>query len=194
MKKLKFDRINPFSDYNLDIAMAENERKLPLPKFPAGTEVIDIRYDNEWHELSWLAEHPFSFAGYNTKSIASALNGLKIKKLKKQIKVFGLSGTEAQRATKNSFHWLYFLKLYLDKESINRFNYFNYTIFVGALFDKMAEQNPDFVEKLISTENKQLTCSELFKSRFSDVLSDYEFLYQLYRIRGDYKKENLEVL
>lgn len=180
LEKVVLDKSNPDRVFDLYCLIAQEKDFRP---------VIDIKYDSEYGQLSNFAPHSFVFGGVQFASIEGFLQGIKYKNVKKQRKIFCLSAYDAKNAGKHSLYWNAFSTLFLNDKEINRFG-IEYDFLIRSVFDAMAEQNPDFVDALLSTSDARLTHTIGKTRKMDTVLTEQEFIYQLNRLRYKYMLQN----
>lgn len=149
----------------------------------ATDEIIDIKYDSEYGELSNFTSHPFQMDGIQFASIEGFLQGLKFKG-KRQKSVFAMSDYKAKKAGKYNFYWRFCSTLYYNGTKIDRFSN-EYTQLITRAYNHMAEQNEDFKSTLASTGQSTLDHSIGKDDKSDTVLTKKEFIDQLNRLRNE---------
>lgn len=149
---------------------------------------VDIKFNSQYGELSNFTSNSFEFDGTHIESMEGFLQGLKFKNLKKQHKLFSLSEHKAKKAGQRNFYWNYCSKLYYNGKKIDRFSN-EYIQLITKAYNAMAEQNPLFIDKLLSTGDAKLTHLTGKCSKHNTVLTQEEYISQMYRLREKYKRE-----
>lgn len=140
---------------------------------------IDIHYRGNGIAkiLSNLYNHQFVFKGRKIKSIESFLQGIKHCDVRKQEFIFGLDGLQAKnQSIKIKDNTLYF------DVSMNRYSD-AYKLLLLEVYTTMASQNKEFCEALRRTKGYRLTHYIGGKSKSETILTEYEFISILEKIR-----------
>lgn len=162
---------------------------------PSGEELksiaVDISSKSEFpiNMLSNFANNPFVLDGVNIASMEGFLQSLKYKNVEKQKRICELTGKDAKNAGKHHNFWKITRTLYWNGKKINRYSK-EYTQLITRAYDAMAENNPEFVKILLSTQYKVLLHSIGKDYKWQTVLTQDEFTEeQLLRLRIKYATE-----
>lgn len=151
--------------------------------------VIDIHSNGQYpaNALSNFAEYEFYVDEVKCLSMEGLLQSLKFKNPKKQKKICLLSGKEAKNVSKHSFsqlRWRITHNLYWQGQRINRFSD-DYQKLLDKFYDALST-NEEFIKALIESKPYVLTHSIGKQDVRQTVLTEYEFLSRLERIRNRY--------
>lgn len=159
--------------------------------------IIDIKYnadDSRAVRLSNLTPRGFwvkelSYKALTFGSIEGGLQGFKEQDPEKQRGIFLLSGKAAWMAGREVV-WQDSTTLYLQGRPFSRGGdkYFN---ILTVLYDSAYEQDATFMEDLIATDHEELRHTVGKHDPAETVLTETEFLYQLYRLRARAHRELL---
>lgn len=150
------------------------------------TKIIDIKAKAPWPAcaLSNFAAHPFVYSGFKAASMEGFLQALKIEDDEEQYRVRALTGKEAKEAGQaypNAFGFggnLNFGGWILSRHDRH------YQEILFDAYDALFEQSEDFREALRATGDAVLTHSIGSNDPTKTILTECEFLMQLYRLRA----------
>lgn len=148
--------------------------------------VIDIHSNGQYpaNALSNFAEYEFYVDEVKCLSMEGLLQSLKFKNPKKQKKICLMSGNEAKNAPRRSFsqlRWRTTHNLYWQGRRINRFSD-EYQMLLDRAYCELSK-NRDFIKALDETAEKELVHSIGKNDSRKTVLTEYEFVLRLKRIR-----------
>lgn len=150
------------------------------------TNIIDIHSKGEYPScsLSNFAEYEFYIDNVKCSSMEGFLQSLKFRKVKKQKQVCLLSGKDAKNSTRRTLaqiRWRITHKLYWQGKRIDRFSD-EYQKLIDEAYD-MLSQNENFQKALKDTSSCKLTHSIGIRNMRKTVLTEFEFISRLERIR-----------
>ena len=157
--------------------------------------VIDIHSKDEYPscELSNFAEHEFYIDNVRCSSMEGFLQSLKFKSIKKQQQVCLLLGKDSKNSTRHTIvqlRWRTTHNLYWQGKRINRFSD-EYQKLLDRAYCELSK-NTDFIKALFETAEKELVHSIGKNDARKTVLTEYEFILRLNKIRGDaIKRKNV---
>lgn len=136
--------------------------------------------------LSNFAPHPFVIDGIQCNSMEGFLQSLKFENTDMQKEICKLVGKQAKFKGKKK-KWWKFQTLYWNGNSYKRDSE-DYQKLITRAYDCLSE-NSGFQKALLSTQNSTLTHS-IGKNKITEtVLTEREFVKQLYRLRDKLKGE-----
>ncbi len=149
---------------------------------------IDIHSKGEYSScaLSNFAEHEFYIDKVKCISMEGFLQSLKFRNIKKQKQVCLLSGKEAKNSTRRTLaqiRWRITHNLYWQGKRINRFSD-EYQRLLDKVYCELAK-NKDFIKALEDTAEQELVHSIGQNDTRKTVLTEYELIFRLNRIRDD---------
>lgn len=149
--------------------------------------IIDIHSKGEYPAcaISNFAEYEFCIDSVKCLSMEGFLQSVKFKSIKKQKQVCLLSGKEAKNSTRHTFaqlRWRITHKLYWQGRKICRFSD-EYQELLNKAYKELS-RNADFICALKSTDNCELTHSIGETDTRKTVLTEYEFVSRLIKIRN----------
>lgn len=152
------------------------------------SNIIDIHSKGEYPSfaLSNFAEHEFYIDNIKCSSMEGFLQSLKFRSIKKQKLVCLLAGKEAKNSTIYTIaqlRWRTTHNLYWQGKRINRFSDEYQKLLDRA--HKELSKNTDFTRALKETAEKELVHSIGKNDARKTVLTEYEFIYRLSRIRDE---------
>lgn len=152
--------------------------------------VIDIHSKGKYPScaLSNFAEYEFYIEDINCSSMEGFLQSLKFKSIKKQQQVCLLTGKDAKNSTKHTFaqlRWKITHNLYWQGKRINRFSD-EYQKLLDRAYEALS-QNSDFEKALKDSLSYTLAHSIGKTDVRKTVLTEYEFISRLERIRITYE-------
>lgn len=156
---------------------------------------IDIHSKGEYPScaLSNFAEHEFCIDNVKCSSMEGFLQSLKFRSIKKQKQVCLLSGKEAKNSTKHTLaqlRWRTTHNLYWQGKRINRFSD-EYQKLLDRAYCELSK-NKDFIKALDESGGKELIHSIGKNDAQKTVLTEYEFISRLNRIRDEvFEKRNV---
>lgn len=150
--------------------------------------IMDIHSKGEYPacDLSNFAEHKFYIDDVKCLSMEGFLQSLKFRSIKKQKQVCLLSGKEAKNFTKHTFaqlRWRITKTLYWQGKRINRYSD-EYQFLLDKAYNELAK-NKEFSEALRCTHESYIVHSVGKKNMCKTVLTEYEYISRLERIRQD---------
>lgn len=140
--------------------------------------------------LSNFAKHEFYIDNVKCSSMEGFLQSLKFKSVKKQKRACLLSGTDAKNSTKCTLaqiRWRITHNLYWQGKRINRFSD-EYQRLLDRAYCELSK-NKDFIKALGDTAEQELVHSIGKNNIRKTVLTEYEFISRLNRIRDDVLKK-----
>ncbi len=151
------------------------------------SSVIDIHSKGEYPAcaISNFAEYEFYVDGVKCKSMEGFLQSLKFKSKTKQKQVCLLSGAEAKNSTRHIFaqlRWRITHKLYWQGRKMCRFSD-EYQKLLDKAYKELCE-NAGFICALKNTGDYELTHSIGETDTRKTVLTEYEFVSRLIKIRN----------
>lgn len=151
------------------------------------SSTIDIHSKGEYPScaLSNFAEHEFCIDNVKCSSMEGFLQSLKFKSGKKQKQVCLLSGKEAKNSTRHTLaqlRWKTTHNLYWQGKRINRFSD-EYQKLLDRAYCELSK-NKDFIKALTEIAEKELIHSIGQNDTRKTVLTEYEFVSRLNRIRN----------
>lgn len=154
-------------------------------------DVIDIQSKGEYPScaLSNFAEHEFYIDNVKCLSMEGFLQSLKFKGIKKQKQVCLLFGKEAKNSTKHSvaqLRWRLTNNLYWQGKRINRFSD-EYQKLIDRAYVSLS-RNSDFEKALMNSSSYTLAHSIGKTDKRKTVLTEYEFISRLERLRINYER------
>ncbi len=144
---------------------------------------IDSHPNKSLNTLSNFSEHSFTFEGIQVNSMESFLQGLKFKSIKKQRRVFLLSGKEAKKVGKHHNFYRLSDNLYFNGKKIDRYSKEYKSLVISACIALYNSSNDDFKAALDKTFYSKITCDTGKKSKLFTVLTKEEFEYCLSFLR-----------
>ena len=161
-------------------------RKGEAMKEALENRILDIHSKGDYPScaLSNFAEHPFVLDGVECQSMEGFLQSLKFRNPQKQRQVCLLSGKAAKNAAKHTFsglRWKITGKLYWQGKTRKRLSD-EYQILLDRAYDELYK-NEGFRAALKSTDGLILCHSIGRKDRRKTVLTEYEFISRLERLR-----------
>lgn len=153
--------------------------------------MIDIHSKSEYPScaLSNFAEYEFYVDGIKCSSMEGFLQSLKFRNAKKQRRICTLSGINAKNSTAHTFaqlRWKLTHKLYWQGKKISRFSD-EYQELIDKAYGELAK-NTEFKKALASSADRRLIHSIGKTDARKTVLTEYEFVSRLTRIRDSYTK------
>lgn len=150
------------------------------------SNTIDIHSKDDYPSctLSNFAEHEFYIDNVKCSSMEGFPQSLKFKNINKQKQVCLLSGKEAKNSTRHTLaqtRWRITHNLYWQGKRINRFSD-EYQELLDRAYCELSK-NTDFIRALFETAEKELVHSIGKNDARKTVLTEYEFIYRLSRIR-----------
>ncbi len=150
--------------------------------------IVDIHSKDEYPScaLSNFAKHEFYIDDVKCSSIEGFLQSLKFRNVKKQKQVCLLSGKDAKNSTRHTFaqiRWRITHNLYWKGNRINRFSD-EYQKLLDRAYCELSK-NTDFIRALFETAEKELVHSIGKNDARKTILTEYEFIYRLSRIRDE---------
>lgn len=178
------DKIN-LNNNALTIEIANARKK------QADKSIIDIHSKGEYPScaLSNFADHEFYIDNVKCSSMEGFLQSLKFKSIKKQKQICLLSGKEAKESTRHTiaqFRWRITHNLYWQGERINRFSD-EYQKLIDRAYEALSK-NPGFQKALRDASSYNLTHSIGKTDVRKTVLTEYEFISRLERLRKNYER------
>lgn len=154
--------------------------------------VLDIHSEGEYPlcALSNFAEHEFYIDNVKCSSMEGFLQSLKFKSIKKQQQMCLLTGKDAKNSTKYSLaqlRWRITHNLYWQGKRINRFSD-EYQKLLDKAY-KSLSRNSDFEKALKDSSSYTLTHSIGKTDKRKTVLTEYEFISRLERLRKTMREE-----
>lgn len=143
-----------------------------------GSADIYLKSDKPWSQLSNLYNNRFTIDNTEFTSMESFLQGIKFKNVKKQAKVFKMTGKDAKHAGKQHNLWKITGNLYYKGIRIKR-NSEDYQLILDSVYYTLYEQNSEFRQALIETGLKTLEHSIGKKSKYNTILTREEYLSRL---------------
>lgn len=155
-------------------------------------EIIDIHSKGDYPScaLSNFAEYGFCVDGIKCSSMEGFLQSLKFRSEEKQRQVCTLSGINAKNSTRCTFaqfRWKLTHKLYWQGKQICRFSD-EYQNLIDKAYGELAK-NAEFRKALASSADSRLVHSIGKSDVRKTVLTEYEFVSRLTRIRDIYTKQ-----
>ncbi len=155
------------------------------------TNIIDIHSKGKYPScaLSNFAEHKFYIDDVQCSSMEGFLQSLKFKSIKKQKQICLLSGKEAKKSTRHTiaqFRWRITHNLYWQGKRINRFSD-EYQKLLDKAYEALSE-NPGFQKALRDSSSYTLTHSIGKTEARKTVLTEYELISRLERLRINYER------
>ncbi len=156
------------------------------------SNTIDIHSNDAYPScaLSNFAEHEFYIDKVKCSSMEGFLQSLKFKNIKKQKQVCLLSGKDAKNSTRHTLaqlRWRITHNLYWQGKSISRFSD-EYQKLLDKAYTQLSK-NKDFIKALEGTSGKELVHSIGKNDARRTVLTEYEFILRLNKIRDEAVKE-----
>jgi len=154
--------------------------------------MIDIRSDSadpRAARLSNFTERHFVLDGMQCNSLEGFLQGLKVEDLETQKIICQLAGMEAKRTGKVLLHRDANF-LYWEDDAVAR-DEVGYVELLTRAYDAAYEQDSTFREDLLATGHEELRHTVGQHDPLATVLTETEFLYQLYRLRARAHREPL---
>lgn len=136
--------------------------------------------------LSNFAEYEFYIDNIKCSSMEGFLQALKFRNVKKQKQVCLLLGKDAKNSTRHTLaqlKWRITHNLYWQGKRINRFSD-EYQKLLDRAYCELSK-NTDFIRVLFETTEKELVHSIGKNDTRKTVLTEYEFISRLNRIRGE---------
>lgn len=153
--------------------------------------MIDIHSRGEYPSgaLSNFAVYEFSMDGVSCASMEGFLQSLKFSRKSKQVRICRLTGKEAKNAPGRlrNLRWKLTQTLYWNGAKYKR-NSAEYRDLITRAYDALYE-NADFRAALASTQNAELCHSIGGQDSRTTVLTETEFIGQLYRLRNKLHEE-----
>ena len=151
-----------------------------------GENVVDIYSKGEYPfcALSNFAEYEFYVDGVRCASMEGFLQSLKFRNEENQKKVCLLSGSEAKKSSRRSFaqlRWKLTCNLYWQGKRISRYSD-EYQKLLDKAYSGLSE-NREFIKALKSSGNSALIHSKGKNNTKETVLTEYEFVSRLEKIR-----------
>ncbi len=148
--------------------------------------MIDIHSKGEYPScaLSNFAEYEFYVDGIKCSGMEGFLQSLKFRNAKKQRQICTLSGINAKNSTAHTFaqlRWKLTHKLYWQGKKISRFSD-EYQNLLDKAYGELAK-NTEFRKALESSADRRLIHSIGKTDARKTVLTEYEFISRLTRIR-----------
>lgn len=148
--------------------------------------IADIHSKDEYPScaLSNFAKHEFYIDDVKCSSIEGFLQSLKFRNVKKQKQVCLLSGKDAKNSTRRTLaqiRWRITHNLYWQGKQINRFSD-EYQKLIDRAYNELSK-NTDFIKALEKVGEKELVHSIGKNDTRKTVLTEYEFISRLNRIR-----------
>lgn len=155
------------------------------------TNIIDIHSKGEYpsYALSNFAEYEFYIDDVKCLSMEGFLQSLKFKTVKKQKQVCLLSGKDAKNSTRHTIaqlRWRITHNLYWQGKRINRFSD-EYQKLLDRAYEALS-QNSNFEKALNDSSSYTLTHSIGKTDKRKTVLTEYEFVSRLERLRKNYER------
>ena len=149
-------------------------------------QIIDIHSKGDYPScaLSNFTEHEFYIDNVKCSSMEGFLQSLKFRSINKQKQVCLLAGKEAKNSTRHTvvqLRWRITHNLYWQGERINRFSD-EYQKLLDRAYKELSK-NTDFTRALKETDEKELVHSIGKNDARKTVLTEYEFISRLNRIR-----------
>ncbi len=156
-------------------------------------DVIDISYESEGvaKTLSNLYPYDFHVSCTQCSSIEGFLRSLTIQDTRVQREVCKLSGINAYRIKKALPDWRGDQTLFWGENSFKR-ETSEYFDCISAAYTKLFEKNGLFRYFLLSTGDNILIHSRGKSNPKDTILTDNEFIFQLYRLRNLAKSQNIK--
>ena len=157
--------------------------------------IVDIHSKGEYPSwaLSNFAKHEFYIDGIKCSSMEGFLQSLKFKSVKKQKQVCLLSRKDAKNSTRHTLaqtKWRITHNRYWQGKRINRFSD-EYQKLLDKAYCELSK-NTDFIKALDETAEKELVHSIGKNDARKTVLTEYEFISRLNRIRDEvFEKRNV---
>lgn len=152
--------------------------------------VIDIYSKGDYpaNILSNFANNRFIIDGINCASMEGFLQSLKVKSIKRQRQICMLSGIEAKKAPSSydNIRWKLTGKLYWNGKCINRYSD-TYQKLIDRAYLSLYK-NTTFRKALNDSAGSKLQHSIGKHNARKTVLTEYEFLSRLYKLRNYYKR------
>lgn len=153
--------------------------------------VIDIHSKGGYPScaLSNFAEYEFYVDGVKCSSMEGFLQSLKFRSAKKQKQICLLSGINAKNASRRTFahfRWRITHRLYWQGKPVNRFSDEYHTLLDSA-YNELAK-NKEFRRALENSANCKLIHSIGKSDTRKTILTEYEFVSRLTRIRDNLTK------
>lgn len=150
------------------------------------TNIIDIHSKGEYPScaLSNFAAHEFYIDNVKCSSMEGFLQSLKFRSIKKQEQVCLLLGKDAKNSTRRTLaqiRWRITHNLYWQGERINRFSD-EYQKLLDKAYEALSK-NPGFQKALRDASSYALTHSIGKTNKRKTVLTKYEFISRLERLR-----------
>ncbi len=154
-------------------------------------QIIDIHSKGDYPScaLSNFTEHEFYIDNVKCSSMEGFLQSLKLRSIKKQKQVCLLSGKDAKNSTIHTLaqlRWRITHNLYWQGKRINRFSD-EYQKLLDKAYSELSK-NKDFIKALEETDRKKLVHSIGINDARKTVLTEYEFISRLNRIRDEVVK------
>ncbi len=152
------------------------------------SKTIDIHSNGKYlsRALSNFAEHEFYIDNVKCLSMEGFLQSLKFRNVKKQKQVCLLSGKDAKNSTRHTvaqLRWRITHNLYWQGNRISRFSD-EYQKLLDRAYCELSK-NTDFIRALFETAEKELVHSIGKNDARKTILTEYEFIYRLSRIRDE---------
>ncbi len=152
--------------------------------------MIDIRSDSadpRAARLSNFTERHFILDGVLCNSLEGFLQGLKAEALEVQCAICKLVGIDAKQAGNvlvvRDPHFLYWEDDAVARDEVGYFE------LLTRAYDAAYDQDPTFREDLLATGHEELRYTVGRYDPLATVLTETEFLYQLYRLRARAHRE-----
>ncbi len=159
------------------------------------SNTIDIHSKDDYPSctLSNFAEHEFYIDNVKCISMEGFLQSLKFRNVKKQKQVCLLSGKDAKNSTRHTIaqlRWRISHNLYWQGKPISRFSD-EYQKLLDRAYCEISKNN-NFIKSLKETVGKELVHSIGKNDARKTVLTEYEFISRLNRIRDEvFEKRNV---
>ena len=155
------------------------------------SDIIDILSKGDYPScaLTNFAEHEFYIDNVRCSGMEGFLQSLKFVNIKKQKSVCLLSGKEAKNSTRHTLaqlRWRITHNLYWQGKLISRFSD-EYQKLLDKAYSELSK-NKDFINALEETVGKKLVHSIGKNDARKTVLTEYEFISRLNRIRDEVVK------
>lgn len=143
-----------------------------------GRADIYLKANEPLNRLSNLYNNNFTIDNTKFTSMESFLQGIKFKNIKKQAKVFKMTGKDAKRAGKHHNFWKITGNLYYKGVRLKR-NSEDYQLILDHFYYTLYEQNSEFRQALVETGLTSFEHSIGKTSKHNTILTKDEYLTRL---------------
>ncbi len=151
-------------------------------------KVLDLHYRSEnklAKSLSNLYPYIFIMEGYSLKSMEGFLQSLKTNNTNEKVKIWGMHGVGCWKYGQQFNNWKDNQILYWDEKPIHRHSE-EYDLLIQKAYDSLLE-NEEFYENLRKSIGYKLTHSMGKTDKSDSLLTKYEYIDNMNRIRDKIK-------